>query len=206
MSTKLHGVTSHKILVRDIPCEISLIRIRTFSIVTDCAKHNTTLRKLTAFVTLCCVVYTQRRWKNFWCIISDISHVAPFSVNCMVRIVPCSQEPAALFWAILMLPVRCHQMLPDINSVIILPHAPTAVVESRWHIPPKRWYLSTKQHCFTSQKVAFFISAVMRVLNFAKPFFGQPNFYHLHDLRCECPLPTTLCYMCAAWYTEVTIC
>ena len=43
----------------------SVICIKTFSIVTDYTKHNTTLRKQITFVTLCCVVYTQRRWKKF---------------------------------------------------------------------------------------------------------------------------------------------
>jgi hypothetical protein len=184
MSTKLHGVTSHKILVRD----------HTVRNITDMyqnffhrhrlykTQHNATRTNYFRNVVLCCLY--RETMENFLIRISDISHVAPFSVNCMVRIVSCSQEPAALLWAIVMLPVLCHQMLRVIDSIIILPHTPTAIVESSWHIPPKRWYLSTKQLGVTSQKVAFFISAVMRMLNFAKPFFDQPNFYHLHDLCC----------------------
>jgi hypothetical protein len=125
--------------------------------------------------------------------VSDISHVASFWNSCMARIIQCSQEQE-LVWAICMLPVLCHQLLPDIDPIIILPHTPSAIVGSRWHVSPKRWYLSTKQHGFISQKVTFFIAAVMRMLKFAKPFFGQPNFYHVHDVALWVPFAYPIKY------------
>lgn len=45
-------------------CEISLICIRNFSIVSEYKKHNTTLRKQFVFVALCCVLYNRWRWKK----------------------------------------------------------------------------------------------------------------------------------------------
>jgi hypothetical protein len=52
-------------------------------------------------------------------------------------------------------PLGCvlSHMLPEVNFVVILSHAPTAVLGCRWHVSPKRLYLSTKLHGVTSQKI-----------------------------------------------------